>query len=556
MTKNDVVNIKNKFESYYLETKYNKSKIVRKFRREYRLLERNRKRYNEKFLIREKEKVKELLDNICGYSLDNEQREIVVKDDQNTLVIAGAGSGKSLTIIGKIRYLIERKSVPQNKILCISFTNEATISLKNKLKKYYNYDIKVTTFHKLGLDIIKKNQSDIRIADSNTLDYLIEEYFNKKELIPFICIYFEIKENDYEKYISNHSYALKSLKELVATFIHLYKANFSSLEYYKKIFKSKIKWSKRDYMLLKIIYSIHKLYEEELQASLEIDFDDMLHLATYYVKNNDFPYSYQYIIIDEYQDTSYSRFLLINSILEKTKAHLLAVGDDFQSIYRFTGCDLNIFLNFKKYFNDATILKIKNTYRNPIELIQIAGHFIMKNKKQMKKKLMSHIHLTNPIQIAYYNNKKEIFKKLISKIYNETKAEIMILGRNNRDIETVIDNDFHLEKDKLIYLKNKDILMKYYTVHRSKGLECDNVIIINMEDRVLGFPSQLNENKILKYVLNQKDYYPFEEERRLFYVALTRTKNRVYLLVPNMRQSIFLKELQNDFNIEIIKNWN
>ena len=174
----------------------------------------------------------------------------------------------------------------------------------------------------------------------------------------------------------------------------------------------------------------------------------------------------------------------------------------------------------------------------------------------MKKKLMSHIHLTNPIQIAYYNNKKEIFKKLISKIYNETKAEIMILGRNNRDIETVIDNDFHLEKDKLIYLKNKDILMKYYTVHRSKGLECDNVIIINMEDRVLGFPSQLNENKILKYVLNQKDYYPFEEERRLFYVALTRTKNRVYLLVPNMRQSIFLKELQNDFNIEIIKNWN
>ena len=281
----------------------------------------------------------------------------------------------------------------------------------------------------------------------------------------------------------------------------------------------------------------------------------MLHMAADYVKKYGPPIPYDYIIIDEYQDTSYSRFLLIASMLDKTQAHLLAVGDDFQSIYRFTGCNLNIFLKFRKYFDNGTILKIQNTYRSPMELIQIAGQFIMKNKKQMRKKLKSNIHLANPIQIAYYNNKKEIFKKLILKVYSENQSEIMILGRNNRDIRTVIDSDFYLDKNDLIYIKNKHIHMKYYTVHRSKGLECDNVIIINMEDNVLGFPSQLEENKILKYVLHQNNYYPYEEERRLFYVALTRTKNRVYLLVPNMRQSIFVKELQRNFKIGIIKKW-
>ena len=179
-----------------------------------------------------------------------------------------------------------------------------------------------------------------------------------------------------------------------------------------------------------------------------------------------------------------------------------------------------------------------------MELIKIAGSFVMKNKKQLRKKLKSNIHLDNPIQIIYYNNKKEMFKKLVLKIYNETNKEIMVIGRNNSDINSVIDDDFILNKENLVFLKNKNICIKYYTAHRSKGLECDNVIIINIEDKVLGFPSQLEENKILKYVLNQKEYYPYEEERRLFYVALTRTKNRVYLLVPNIRESIFVKEIK------------
>lgn len=545
-----MINIKNKLKSYYKENKHNI-----KFRKTYQNLNKKRKEYNTNFIQGELIEAKELLNDICGYSLDDKQRQIVLQDEEKTLVIAGAGSGKTLTIIGKIRYLIERKKIKPNDILCISFTNEATKSLKEKLKKYYNYDIDVKTFHKLALDIVRK-EKDILIANSDLLEYLINEYFIiNNTLNKYLAIYFGIKIDEFNKYIKNNPYKLEKLKKLILTFIHLYKANYNNLDYYQKLINKKI-FTKKQYkqkIFFKITYQIHKLYMEELKANNEIDFDDMLHIATKIVNEKGLNKKYKYIIIDEYQDTSYVRFLLISAILKSTNAHLLAVGDDFQSIYRFTGCNINIFLKFKKLFDDSVIMKIENTYRNPMELISIAGNFIMKNKKQMKKKLYSNIHTDFPIIIAYYNNKKQVFKKLIEHIYNESKKEIMILGRNNKDIHDVLDTNFLLEQDgTIIYLKNRNIKLKYYTVHKSKGLEASNVIIINMEDKTLGFPSQIEEDEILKYILKENNYYPFEEERRLFYVALTRTKNKVYLMSPYNRPSIFINELLKNY---AIKKW-
>lgn len=524
LTKNDVINIRKKFKSCYkINKKEHKNK---KFRKDYLFI--NRKKHNKNYIKKELEESKNLLDDICGYKLDNKQRQIVVTDEEKTLVIAGAGSGKSLTIIGKIRYLIERKNVNPNDILCISFTNEACNSLKNKLNKYYNYDINVLTFHKLGLNIIKENNIEFNIA-SEYLELVIREILEQEEIKKFLKKYYS---NDY----------INQLYKLISTFIHLYKSSYDNLNYYQKIIKKNI--NKKEKILLKLIYKIHSIYELELKSQREIDFDDMLHIANKLVLKNGLKKKYKYIIIDEYQDTSYVKFNLIKNVLEKTNAYLLAVGDDFQSIYRFTGCNLDIFVNFKKYFKDSNIMKIENTYRNSLELIKITSKFILKNKRQIKKKLYSNKHIDNPIKYIYYNNKKIIFKKLIVDIYNKNKDEIMILGRNNKDIYSVIDKDFILNGDNLIYIKNNNIKMKYYTVHKSKGLESDNVIIINMEDKLLGFPSQIEDDRILRFVLNKKEYYPYEEERRLFYVALTRTKNSVYLLIPTNRKSIFVDEIK------------
>ena len=265
----------------------------------------------------------------------------------------------------------------------------------------------------------------------------------------------------------------------------------------------------------------------------------MINKATLSIKEKGIKKKWKYIIIDEYQDTSEVKFQLIKEIIKHTKAKLLAVGDDFQSIYRFTGCDLKIFLNFTKYFDNSLILNIINTYRNPQELINVAGSFIMKNKNQYKKNLISYKHLDKPIKIVYTKNNIRTFKRLLELLKDN---EIMVIGRNNKDIYNYIDSNF-THNDNNIFTYN-NITFKYLTAHRSKGLESFNTILINIEDSYIGFPTKLKSEEILKYVNNTKDYYPFEEERRLFYVALTRTKNYTYIISSYNKESIFTKEIK------------
>ena len=189
-------------------------------------------------------------------------------------------------------------------------------------------------------------------------------------------------------------------------------------------------------------------------------------------------------------------------------------------------------------------MKIENTYRNSQELINIAGDFVMRNKSQIKKKLRSDKHVDSPIEIIYYDNLHKEFCDLILRIYNISNKPIMILGRNNNDINLILDEKFELKSNgKIIFKENKNIDLYYLTVHKSKGLEEANVIIINLENKLLGFPSQIVDDKILRFVSCSFEKYPYSEERRLFYVAITRTKNKVYLLVPKNNPSIFIKEL-------------
>ena len=129
----------------------------------------------------------------------------------------------------------------------------------------------------------------------------------------------------------------------------------------------------------------------------------------------------------------------------------------------------------------------------------------------------------------------------------------MVLGRNNDDVLQILNENIRFVGDEICYKKYKDIKLNYLTVHRSKGLEADNVIVLNVVDEKLGFPNKLSDDKILRFVTNGKNKILFEEERRLFYVALTRTKNKVYLLTKKNKESIFIKELlrfyKNDIKI-------
>lgn len=458
---------------------------------------------------------------IGNKSLDDCQRNIVLNESKALLVVAGAGSGKTFTILGKIKYLIEYKKIDASKILCISLTNDTVNNLKSKLLNL-GFNIDVKTFHKLGLDILKKYNKNISICDDNYLDFIIEEYFlsyifNKKWERNKFLNYINSSNN----FLNKRSFII--LKNIISTAIHLIKNNNITIQYLLNIYR----FSFSERLILKYIIQIYQIYINELDSSGLIDFDDMIIKASEIVKNNHINLGYKYVIIDEYQDTSYVRYLLIKSIIDNCLANIMVVGDDFQSIYRFTGCELDMFINFKNYFNDTNIMYLKNTYRNSQELINVAGDFIMKNKYQIKKKLVSSKSILKPIKIVITSD-KEILNKLITYIND---PDILILGRNNYDI-------------KLYNIKNN---CRYLTVHKSKGLEANEVILINLENKEDGFPNQKKEIKVLNKIKKNTIKYPFDEERRLFYVALTRTKNNIYLIVPQTNKSIFIKELIKNY---------
>ena len=451
-------------------------------------------------------------DNINGHSLDKYQRKIILNNSKHLLVVAGAGSGKTLTIVGKIKYLIEKQNIDPSSILCLSFTNETVNNLKDKI----NYDVNILTFHKLALKILKDNNFPYFIASDNLLEYIVNEYFES----------FLVNKDFLKEYLDNGN-KLEYLKRNIITFIKNIKCNNVSIIKIKRLLKKTHDKYKKLFFLFSL--SIYKIYEEELFSTFKIDFDDMIIYAREIINRNGYINNYKYIIIDEYQDISLIRFNLVKEILNKTNANLMCVGDDYQSIYGFSGSNVSLFINFFKYFKDGLRMDIKNTYRNSYQLINTSIKFIRKNPYQLRKNIHATFLLKYPIVLVYYDDLEKGYDNLINYLYLEGKKNILTLARYNEDLTKV-------------KCKNKSMNIKYLTVHMSKGLECDNVILLKMSDEYMGFPSKIIDNSYFNY----HEEIEYAEERRLFYVALTRTKERIYILVPRINPSKFIEEIKTN----------
>lgn len=438
----------------------------------------------------------------------NEKQLEAVKSLENTLVVAGAGSGKTFTIVNKIKYLLDNNIYKENELLIISFTNESVNDLKRKI----DYNLDIMTFHKLAITLI--NNPDMKISNEYYLKFIINEYFNSYGK-------YNKKQNKLIKRILQEM-DIDNLKKLIFTFINLYKSNYNDINYLLNLYQKSHFINK---IYFKIILEIYHIYNQEIESSNLYDFNDMIKIATNNINNNIIKTNYKYIIIDEFQDTSLNRFKLIDAIMKQNNAKIFVVGDDYQSIYRFSGCNLDIFLNFNKLVSNLNIINLDYNYRNPKEIIDVANSFIMKNKNQIKKEIICLKNINKPIKICFYKNKRTAIEKILK--YIGTKY--LILGRNNTD------------KD-LFNVQDKPFL----TIHKSKGLEEDNIILINLTNNNNSLPSKIKNHKIINKLI-KTDYYPYEEERRLFYVALTRTRNNIYLLVPKSNYSIFIKELMKNY---------
>ena len=727
--------------------------------------------HNDKFIEDNKIKDKKYLDNILKkvdpvILLDDDQRNVVLSDEDYTLVVAGAGAGKTTTVAAKVKYLIEKKNISPNEILVVSFTNKAVNELREKIIKDLGIECIISTFHSIGYAILNKQSTEkLSIVSDGKLYYVLQDYFkdsvlkNKeltKNLILFFSSYFDapFEGDDLEEFfnsISKSNYStlksdldefkqevmdrrtkkritiqnetLRSYEEVkIANFLYMnnldyqyepvYKYNITSsskpytpdflikqgdkvaylehfgisesgynplyndaqLTKYKNAINDKVKLhmehgtkllytfssyndkvsfikhlekqlidygfvlkkrtdeevlekivsteenryirklvlllcrfinnfktngydlsefdrmnnsttNVRSKLFLQIAKECYLEYQRYLKENNSIDFQDMINDSARIlksIKKDGEKLNFKYVIVDEYQDISRQRFDLTQAISEVCDAKIIAVGDDWQSIYAFSGSDITLFTRFKETMGYAKEIKIVKTYRNSQEVIDIAGNFIQRNKNQISKQLISNKNITDPVIIyTYVSSRKSTDNKrsgtdfalgvavenALDRIVESNKTElkkdkptVLMLGRYAFDANKLENTGlFELvdKKGKIKSTKYPKLDITFMTAHSSKGLGYDNVIILNCKNETYGFPSKIEDDPVLSFVIKGDKSIEYAEERRLFYVAMTRTKNRVFCVAPEENPSEFLLELKRDYkNVVLNGDWN
>jgi DNA helicase-4 len=291
---------------------------------------------------------------------------------------------------------------------------------------------------------------------------------------------------------------------------------------------------------LDVFEPILKAYVDELTEAQEIDFEGMIVRAAGYAENARYVSPYRAIIVDEFQDISIARARLIKGLLRQHPLNrLFAVGDDWQSIYRFAGSDISIMRNFGEWFGYSTQVALDRTFRFNQLLSDCAADFVCRNSFQLPKKVTSDkVQDGAPITIIARGKNADdplsVALESIAKRKSQQRVSVQLLGRYNfnkpRDLPG-LNRDF------------PGLNIEFRTVHGSKGLEADFVIVLDLLGGRYGFPSEIADDPVLSLVLAEAETYPNAEERRLFYVALTRARVGVYLLTDNP-QSSFLNELR------------
>lgn len=727
---------------------------------------------NEEFITKSLTTEKEYLDNILksvdpAVSLDDDQRRVVLTDEDYCLVVAGAGAGKTTTVAAKVKYLVDRQGIKPSQILVVSFTNKAVNELKEKIQSALGIPCPIATFHSTGNAIIHVNapEEKLNIVDNSRLYFVIRDYFRGSvmqnesivnKLIMFFASYFDApyEGDDFNAFFNNIAKAnystmrsdledfkcqvidartkksvtiqnevLRSHQEVeIANFLYLNNIDYDyepaypyniayarkpytpdfiicqdgrtayiehfgisqsgendryspeELDRYKKAVNNKVRLHRqhgttliytfssyndrkpllahlreeleakgfelrprsnkevmeslvageenryirklinlicrfisnfkvngytedefgrmyhstqnvRSRLFLDICNDCYLEYARWLRENKAVDFEDMINESARILteaKEMKQKLDFKYIIVDEYQDISRQRFDLTKALAEVTDAKIIAVGDDWQSIYAFSGSDITLFTKFAEKMGYAKMLKIVRTYRNSQEVIDIAGNFIQRNSQQIPKQLISPKRIEDPVVIYTYdstfkgrggNRRSGANYALASAVEtaigqlleykkkeNKEPGPILFLGRFG------FDGD-HLERSGLFEYSSRGSKIKsvkypklditFMTAHSSKGLGYDDVIIVNGKNETYGFPSKIEDDPVLAFVIKGDRSIDYAEERRLFYVAMTRTKNRVFFIAPEQNPSEFLLELKRDYkNVVLHGDWN
>ena len=281
------------------------------------------------------------------------------------------------------------------------------------------------------------------------------------------------------------------------------------------------------------------------QENNEVDFTDAIIRATELCNNGHRP-DYDYILVDEFQDISMDRYRFLQALRRKSPlTKLFCVGDDWQSIYRFAGSDMALFKQFEQFFGYTKKCLMETTYRFGEPAIAESSKFILANPEQAVKNVHS-FKLDAETKLDFLSTDgREGVVETVKYLADQIPAdkEILLLGRYGFDVNIFKNTELavHDTKDR-IYVTYGQRQMNFMTVHQSKGLECDYIILLNCNGGTIGFPSQISDSPVLKYVLSEPDAYAFSEERRVFYVGITRAKKHTWVLYDINNPSPFVKE--------------
>jgi len=282
---------------------------------------------------------------------------------------------------------------------------------------------------------------------------------------------------------------------------------------------------------------VYELYQQHLRDTATIDFEDMIGRAIEYVEGGRYQSPYRHLLVDEFQDISASRARLVKALLAQHPGNsLFCVGDDWQSIYRFTGSDVNLTKEFEQYFGYTATSVLDKTFRFNDKIGAVASKFVMQNPTQIAKKIQSHkIVEQAAVSLIKTSQDQAGLNAALSDINRKTdaNASVLILAR------------FNFRKPELSALARQypKLKLQFMSVHASKGKEADYVIVLGLEKGKQGFPSEKAVHPLLDLLLPKAEAFAHAEERRLFYVALTRAKRHVYLVSDANKASDFVREL-------------
>lgn len=434
------------------------------------------------------------------------------------------------------RLYLEHFGVDEHHLVPVWFAKDKGITYEEANKRYNDgITWKIAAHKKFGTKMVYTSSADFRTKD---IKEKLKMLF-KDAGVPF----HEMTDEElYMSVLPSGSKQEKTFIRLIVTFINLLKSRCETI--YSVLQKAKEANDQRSVFVIENIFKpVYVEYTRELERRKQIDFTDAILMATK-LCNERHPVSYDYIIVDEFQDISIDRYRFLQALRGGEKmAKLFCVGDDWQSIYRFSGSDVALFSKFPDYFGATDIRRIEATYRFGEPLLSLTSHFIQRNGVQLKKTIHP-FNKTTKTELFFQEYDQLQYVDILERVINGIPRDksVFLLGRYSFDDYYLSFRYKCIKDNNNFYYEIGKRRIEFLTVHKSKGLEADYVILLQCNKGTFGFPSQINDDPVLQYVLSGADQYPYGEERRLFYVAITRAKAKTIVMYDKRYPSVFVDE--------------